>query len=622
MLLRLSVPLLLLCSGASLQAQEEAVASRIESVTLYRDQALVTRVVEIKPGNEAKPIIVSGLPETLVVDSVYAEGDGNASIRAVRISTRQEAESGREEVRKLEDAIKQNQLAQELATSDLNVLTQNIQSLTEMINFTSATSRGDLNSGVLQAETLVELVNFSMTKRAELALKQVEKQRKLRELQETASLLARSLQTLTASGIKVAYDAKIFVELAKPEAATIRLSYLVRNCGWSPQYTVRGELEKPSLTLRYSAMVQQMSGEDWSDIRLTLSTASPTVNAGGPTLTPYRVQCSPAQEAFAIDAPGDSSMSSYGASGSIDKLSGAMKSLRSQQQTAESQLYGDNKSNSPAMRDQALNRLALQMQQIELSAVAKDANKIDQDSLVEVASQIYELSAPVSLESRRDQQLVQITESVLDAEMYHVATPLLSSYAYREAVAINEQSIGLLRGPVSVYLDGRFVGQSVLPSTASGQRFVVGFGADQQVRTRRELRRKEDEVQGGNRRLTFQYRLVISNFKDNDVKVRLLDRIPVTDQQQQISVNLVDPGRPLSDDAIYNRVQRSFGILRWDIEVPKGANGANSLDVEYTYTVEFDRNNQLSSVDVDATANSEMMDNNYNGGMGGGMGGR
>ena len=61
-----------------------------------------------------------------------------------------------------------------------------------------------------------------------------------------------------------------------------------------------------------------------------------------------------------------------------------------------------------------------------------------------------------------------------------------------------------------------------IPTTASGQRLVIGFGADQQVRTRRELVDKFDELQGGNRQLKFVYRLVLSNFKDQPVTVRLI----------------------------------------------------------------------------------------------------
>ena len=41
--------------------------------------------------------------------------------------------------------------------------------------------------------------------------------------------------------------------------------------------------------LEYYALVQQTSGEDWNGVKLTLSTAMPTMTAEAPILTPLWV---------------------------------------------------------------------------------------------------------------------------------------------------------------------------------------------------------------------------------------------------------------------------------------------------------------------------------------------
>src|SRR5690606_24609758 len=138
--------------------------------------------------------------------------------------------------------------------------------------------------------------------------------------------------------------------------------------------------------------------------------------------------------------------------------------------------------------------------------------------------------------------------------------------------------IGLLGGPATVYLDDRFVGRMPLPTTASGQRLMIGLGADQQVRTRRELQNKRDEIQGGNRRLHFQYRLVIANFKSEPVTVRLMDRTPLPENPQAISTKLDEFAKPLSEDPLYLRIEHPRGILRWDVSVPGGSFGGHASD--------------------------------------------
>ena len=266
-----------------------------------------------------------------------------------------------------------------------------------------------------------------------------------------------------------------------------------------------------------------MSGEDWKDVKLTLSTASPSIAATRPVLTPLHIvsvdptrlnregeSAEPASDPFEEPAADDQA----------DEFAEMVQALREQQQAAEAESVSDPWTYASDERDLALNTLANRLQEIELKAASRSWQTLAPDVNEDLGIQVYALSQPVSLDARREQQLVQILETQLAGEIYHVATPLLSTYAYREAELTNTQPCGLLGGPATVYLDDRFVGCTQIPSTASGQSLTIGCGADQQVRTRRELRDKQDQVQGGNRQLKFVYRLVLSNFKDEPVAVR------------------------------------------------------------------------------------------------------
>ena len=43
------------------------------------------------------------------------------------------------------------------------------------------------------------------------------------------------------------------------------------------------------------------------------------------------------------------------------------------------------------------------------------------------------------------------------------------------------------------------------------------------------------------------------------------------------------------DLRLYLRDQRKKGILRWDVKVKKGANGADAVELDYTFTIEHDK---------------------------------
>ena len=610
-----------LCVGAggqdSANGPPPAIDGTIEQVTLYRNQALVTRRIEVPAGDGLRIVKVGRLPELLVPDSVYAEGEGTTEVRAVRVAGSVESESQREDVRALESEIEE--LGQQLAavSSESEVVAQDLQFLDRLMSFTASTSAADLNRGVLDAEALIQLTGFSMAQRRELAAQKLQLQQSTAELTEQLNVKQRRHGVLVKGRQTTVYHAEVFLETEEGAEGTLQLSYLVNGCGWSPQYTIRGSLGEDMFAVRYSALVSQMSGETWEGVELTLSTASPSVSSSGPTLTPFRVTLDADRNASQVDpfanAPNQAAVAEA-------DLSERLKSLRAQQRSAETRSYGKEAGSTAIERDLTLNTLAGQMQQIELQAEARGAANLTLGAADDVASQVYRLSQPVSLNSRREQQLVQIAEASLPGQLYHVATPLLSSYAYREAELQNTQPIGLLGGPASVYLDDRFVGRTEIPTTASGQRLLVGFGADQQVRTRRELLAKEDEIHGGNRRLRFQYRLVLSNFKDRPVKVRLMDRMPVATELQQISVRLEPPQQPLSEDRLYQRILQPRGILRWDVEVDAGQHGSDAYDVEYAYTVEFDRSRSLSTGEMQQQMEADYMEMQLPSGMGG-MGG-
>jgi uncharacterized protein (TIGR02231 family) len=185
--------------------------------------------------------------------------------------------------------------------------------------------------------------------------------------------------------------------------------------------------------------------------------------------------------------------------------------------------------------------------------------------------------------------MVRIMQTDLASQFYHVAVPVLTSYVYREAELMNASDEDLLAGPMTAYLDGRFVGKGEIPTVARGQKFVVGFGADPQLRTHRELVKKDDAVQGGNRETRFEYRLVVENFGSQPAPVRVVDRLPHSERGADIRITLGEVSDPTSEDKLYQREERPMGLLRWDVEAPAGAAGETARLITYKYTVEYDR---------------------------------
>ncbi len=273
---------------------------------------------------------------------------------------------------------------------------------------------------------------------------------------------------------------------------------------------MRAEGDRKQVRVEYNALIHQLTGEDWSDVKLTLSTASPALSAAGPGLAPFHVTLMP-EAATAPNAPGgrpvQQAAEAYGRGLSKGQVLDQLRGMNSQRVQFEQQA-----GNSIAFAEQNrfnwnLNDVAYSFQQLELNGDATTLSVLrgDGSDEDEGPSLSYQLAGAVSLASRSDQQMVRIVQSDMKSRFYHVAVPVLTSYVYREAELMNSSDEDLLAGPITVYLDGRFVGRGEIPTVARGQTFVVGFGADPQLRARRELAEKKDDVQGGNRETKFEY---------------------------------------------------------------------------------------------------------------------
>ena len=70
---------------------------------------------------------------------------------------------------------------------------------------------------------------------------------------------------------------RIVVTLMCKEAATgkIELSYFAANAGWTPLYDIRSEASTGKSSLTYKAQLQQNTGLDWNDVKLSSSTNNP-----------------------------------------------------------------------------------------------------------------------------------------------------------------------------------------------------------------------------------------------------------------------------------------------------------------------------------------------------------
>lgn len=555
------------------------VSGTVTNVTAYRGQAMVTRSVPVGKGKGLMDVVVSGLPEQVFGGSLFADGGQGVEVRAVRYRTRVVGRDVSKEAASLQQALEDIAMRKRENAALTQLATQQLAYLDKLDNFMAPTATVEMSKGVLNAETIEKLTKFSFEKRAEVTKARLALTESLVKLTREEQDTQRKLQMLGGGDSRIEREAVVFVDKRVENETTLSLSYLVGAVNWRPNYNMRAESGKPNVKVEYSALVNQMSGEDWSGVELTLSTASPALIARGATLMPLYISL--VERGSNPQAPQDAQAYKQRRS---DLKKEQQENARSGAANKPSSSPADDRAQNEEV-EKSLNRIADEMQAMELAASGDVWKQRDEAEGVSVE---YKLPGATGLASRNDTQLVKIADLNLKAEFAFIGTPVLSDYVYLEAEAKNESETVLLEGAYTAYLDGRFVGLSVIPLVGRGESFGVGFGIDSQLRVSRELVEKKDEIKGGNRVVSFKYRLSVSNYKSGDVAIRLLERMPAA-PRADIRINLVETNTELSKDRLYLRDQRNKGLLRWDITVAKGSTGADTKEVTYTYNMEYDK---------------------------------
>ena len=477
---------------------------------------------------------------------------------------------------------------------------------------------------IIDASTLKELSHFLFEQRQEIANQELELAKRHRKLGEEQQLLRRQRDQLTGGSARSVREAVVFVNVPHNDEVKLRVRYLVSQASWTPSYNLRANADRDHVLVEYNASVQQMSGEDWSDVEMTLSTATLSLVAKAPTLTPLAIKLGHPPAANAHEAQTDRSGRPYHQKAELQLQLRSLAERRGQAEAGEAlvELFEDSvaygtasgsQANLPRQRgsesqangffgalddlaeatdqaDNQLNLLANELQLMDLTSRERfdQQQEIAENGSSQGVSVSYRLSSRTSLPSRADRQLIQIAAIPMKGDFYRLAIPVLTRHVYEEVRLVNDSQEVLLAGPVSTFVAGQFVGRGNIPTVSAGESFNVGLGIDSSLRTSRELVGKRERIQGGNRVVDFTYQLTIENFNGDPVGVRLLDRLPKA-EGTDIKVSMVQTDTEVSNDPSYQMTDHDQGILRWDLDVAPDAAGPDRHVLKYTLQLEYDK---------------------------------
>jgi hypothetical protein len=574
-------------NDADQQSTSKFAKSRIDKVTVYPSNALVTREVEVPDGSGLIELVISPMPNQIVPSTMYSEGSVGLRVLTTRFTTRQVLEDTSEERRKLEADQEKYQVVSARIASDMNNLQKNMELLSKL----EAVAQHTGHSG----DEVIAMAKYVMEQRVEKAkdMVAVQEQKRLNDIQ--LAFIQRKMAELGRGGGRMERDAVVVVDREAGKGGKIRLNYLVSAVAWHPEYKVRAGKVAEDVQIDYLANLTQHSGEDWNHVNMTLSTAEPMLNASPPELCmlqpilvargspggpPMPTSAMPAPAPYAQSAP---NMELQGkATGLRTKVANVFRSGKSKEQ-----LEANRWLNEAASYEQNL-ELMRSRDEVLAQLKKKGGQGIAGPSGTDGPSVTYHLSNKLTVPSRGDEQVIEVVKLKLAPKYYYKTVPVLNAHVYRLADLVNKSEHVLLPGEATMYQGTDFVGRMPMPLVAIGEEFTAGFGVETQLQVQRQMVDQTRTTAGGNQVLKYEYRILVSSFKSEPVQLQVWDRLP-KGETESVGVILGKTTPELCKDGIYLRESRPNNLLRWDVEVAPNCNGEKALPISYEFRMELDR---------------------------------
>jgi uncharacterized protein (TIGR02231 family) len=526
------------CSPAAFAADVSA-PSRIDAVTVFPDQAQVTRSLKVGLSAGDQKLVIADLPAGIDPESVRVTATSDATVEIGSVDLRDVNPTPVEPKLTTEaEQHVQGLLAERAALDDRIHTAETKRKLIERLG--AASTDGFVKGigwGKTSAQQLKEAwgafgdgLDDTATVIREAKTRQAAIDDEVQRIRES---IEHDPQVIRPHG-----EARVALSASAETQASFNISYRMQRAGWSPVYDARlksGQgAEKPSVDLVTRALVRQDTGEDWKDVDMTLSTARPSKGTSAPDLKPLTVALW--QPVYA--EPYRRALPTTAAPAGRPKDSADKSALATEQAPAP----------APPVSKPAEERQA----QVENTGTTV----------------VYHIPGRVAVDSGQGARSLKVGDSILDAQLAVRAVPKQAATAYLTAQFRPKGDASLLPGKVSIYRDGQFVGSGVLPFIASGDDVKLGFGEDDRVKVERNAVKQTEGDVGvfASSHVEVQdFRIRVKNLHDRPVPVTVEDQIPVS-ESTEITVEKLSSMTPPSKTNVDDR----RGVMAWTFDLKPG----------------------------------------------------
>lgn len=536
----------------AMAVEKETIKSTISDVTVYTQGAQVYRkaTYSVKPGTTQ--LVIEGVSPNIDPNSLQVKVFGNV----VQLDSKYTVYYPKPEPEKLTGLPLKIRKDIELLTDSLENIGYEIKDLQDEIDVLNAAKAIISANGTMRGQgkvndslpLLKSAVDYYQAKMVELNKKLLLFSRRKAEKEKGRTRMNRRMEDLKNYQNSNAPQPpkgpihQIIITISAKELATgkINISYLVSGAKWIPSYDLRSDILTGKVNLTYKASVSQNTGEEWNDVKLTISTNDPYANKTRPVLHPWYIDYYVAQTYY------------------------------------QQPNYAYSNAAVPTMKAE---------EKIAMDSMEKDAETArDFTTMIDrVLSAEFKIDLPYTIANDGEEHYVLVKEVDLNADYKYITVPKLDPGAYLVAQIVKLDELQLVPAKANIFFDGTYMGETYLDPTTMDDTLSLSLGKDPNIFVKRTLLKKENKdkiLSNGKIERTISYEIQVKNLKSTNIDIIVKDQLPVT-TNAEIEIEGVDLAR-----ANYNK---TTGILNWEYSLKSH----ETKTINFSFKVRHDKDKQL-----------------------------
>lgn len=514
------------------------VETKMEQVTVFMKGAQVKRTVKQFISAGKQEIVFTGISTDIEKQSVQVKADGRLTILSVRVQrdylkeqeVREEIKTTQEKFFQLNDKISLTSKVLEVFKQEEAMLIKNQQIAGSTVT--------------LKPEELRQSLDFQRARLTEVLKQQLLLQKEIEEMNKDRNKLSNQLAEMSRKIDLSTNEIVVLADVKETATVPFEISYLVQKAGWYPTYNIRVKDVVSKLQLEMNANVYQTSGENWSNIKLVLSTGNPSDNNTKPLVNSWFI--------------------SYATKPAVNNLQEVVVVGYG----LENQLQGK----VAGVQIRGASSLKKEEKSIPLQVIT---------TFQPITTQ-YEIQEIATVNNDGKVNTMSINDKSIEAYYEYYSAPKLDEAAYLTAKLTNWQDLNLIPGETNLFFEGTFLGKSYLDLSTDSDTLSLSLGVDKGITVKRTLLKdfSSKKFLGGNRTDTKQFEITVRNNKNVPVNIIVEDQFPISTLKEIEIDDLKYDGAKLNEET---------KIITWTYTIdPK-----QMKKMEMKYSVKYPKEKKL-----------------------------